>query len=185
MDDRRVRLVVIILAVAAVMAFIAVYAKYHPALGTATTPAATEPILPPQRHDAEVDAMRPLAAPRHATRAAQLPLSRLQPRLQCARARLHAADRAPGRACRYLGADRRGAVGLAVSSLSRVPTGFLPIKDQGYFLVALQLPRRTTAAAGCHRGRLTNRGLRLNGRPLRRGARGSFFHSRLTQGNAP
>jgi len=40
---------------------------------------------------------------------------------------------------------------LAVYSLSRVPTGFLPIEDQGYFLVIVQLPEgasleRTTAA---------------------------------------
>ncbi len=42
-------------------------------------------------------------------------------------------------------------VGLAVFSLSRVPTAFLPIEDQGYMLVAVQLPEgasleRTTAA---------------------------------------
>ena len=42
-------------------------------------------------------------------------------------------------------------VGLAVFSLSRVPTGFLPIEDQGYFLVVVQLPEgasleRTTRA---------------------------------------
>ena len=42
-------------------------------------------------------------------------------------------------------------VGLAVFSLARVPTGFLPIEDQGYFLVAVQLPegaalQRTTSA---------------------------------------
>ena len=43
MDDHRVRLVVIILAAAAVIAFIAVYAKYHPALENATTPPAREP----------------------------------------------------------------------------------------------------------------------------------------------
>ena len=44
-----------------------------------------------------------------------------------------------------------GLVGLAVWSLSRVPTGFLPIEDQGYFLVVVQLPEgaaleRTTRA---------------------------------------
>ena len=44
-----------------------------------------------------------------------------------------------------------GLVGLAVYSLSRVPTGFLPIEDQGYFLVIVQLPEgaaleRTTRA---------------------------------------
>ena len=44
-----------------------------------------------------------------------------------------------------------GLVGLAVYSLSRVPTGFLPIEDQGYFLVVVQLPEgaaleRTTRA---------------------------------------
>ncbi len=42
-------------------------------------------------------------------------------------------------------------VGLAVYSLSRVPTGFLPIEDQGYFLIVVQLPEgasleRTTRA---------------------------------------
>ena len=42
-------------------------------------------------------------------------------------------------------------VGLAVFALSRVPTGFLPIEDQGYFLVIVQLPEgasleRTTRA---------------------------------------
>lgn len=42
-------------------------------------------------------------------------------------------------------------VGLAVWGLSRVPTGFLPIEDQGYFLVVVQLPEgaaleRTTRA---------------------------------------
>ena len=44
-----------------------------------------------------------------------------------------------------------GLVVLAVYSLSRVPTGFLPIEDQGYFLVIAQLPEgasleRTTRA---------------------------------------
>ena len=44
-----------------------------------------------------------------------------------------------------------GLVGLAVCGLSRVPTGFLPIEDQGYFLVIVQLPEgaaleRTTRA---------------------------------------
>ena len=38
MDDRRVRLVVIIRAVAAVIALIGVYANRHPVPGTATTP---------------------------------------------------------------------------------------------------------------------------------------------------
>jgi HAE1 family hydrophobic/amphiphilic exporter-1 len=42
-------------------------------------------------------------------------------------------------------------VALAVYALSRVPTGFLPIEDQGYFLVIVQLPEgaaleRTTRA---------------------------------------
>jgi HAE1 family hydrophobic/amphiphilic exporter-1 len=42
-------------------------------------------------------------------------------------------------------------VGLAVYALSRVPTAFLPIEDQGYFLIAVQLPEgasleRTTRA---------------------------------------
>ncbi|MDX2202167.1 MAG: efflux RND transporter permease subunit [Hyphomicrobiaceae bacterium] len=42
-------------------------------------------------------------------------------------------------------------VGLAVFALSRVPTAFLPIEDQGYVLVAVQLPEgasleRTTTA---------------------------------------
>ena len=31
-------------------------------------------------------------------------------------------------------------IGLAFFGLSRVPTGFLPIEDQGYLLVAVQLP---------------------------------------------
>jgi len=44
-----------------------------------------------------------------------------------------------------------GLVGLSVLALSRVPTGFLPIEDQGYFLVSVQLPEgaaleRTTRA---------------------------------------
>ncbi len=44
-----------------------------------------------------------------------------------------------------------GLVGLAVFSLSRVPTGFLPVEDQGFFLVVVQLPEgaaleRTTRA---------------------------------------
>ena len=44
-----------------------------------------------------------------------------------------------------------GLVVLAVCGLSRVPTGFLPIEDQGYFLVIVQLPEgaaleRTTRA---------------------------------------
>ena len=44
-----------------------------------------------------------------------------------------------------------GLVGLAVYGLSRVPTAFLPIEDQGYFLIAVQLPEgasleRTTRA---------------------------------------
>jgi HAE1 family hydrophobic/amphiphilic exporter-1 len=33
-----------------------------------------------------------------------------------------------------------GLVALAVWALSRVPTAFLPIEDQGYFLIAVQLP---------------------------------------------
>ena len=42
-------------------------------------------------------------------------------------------------------------VGLAAWSLSRVPTGFLPIEDQGYFIAVVQLPEgasleRTTRA---------------------------------------
>ena len=50
MDDRRVRLVVIILAVAAVIALIGVYANRYPVPGTATTPpAATEPALAASR----------------------------------------------------------------------------------------------------------------------------------------
>jgi hydrophobic/amphiphilic exporter-1 (mainly G- bacteria), HAE1 family len=44
-----------------------------------------------------------------------------------------------------------GLVALAVWGLSRVPTAFLPIEDQGYFLIAVQLPEgasleRTTRA---------------------------------------
>ncbi|HEY5828598.1 MAG: efflux RND transporter permease subunit [Hyphomicrobiaceae bacterium] len=44
-----------------------------------------------------------------------------------------------------------GLVALAVWTLSRVPTAFLPIEDQGYFLIAVQLPEgasleRTTRA---------------------------------------
>ena len=44
-----------------------------------------------------------------------------------------------------------GLVALAVFTLSRVPTGFLPIEDQGYFLVSVSLPEgasleRTTRA---------------------------------------
>ena len=44
-----------------------------------------------------------------------------------------------------------GLVGAAVWALSRVPTGFLPIEDQGYFVVVAQLPEgaaleRTTRA---------------------------------------
>ena len=44
-----------------------------------------------------------------------------------------------------------GLLFLAVYSLSRVPTAFLPIEDQGYFLIAVQLPEgaaleRTTRA---------------------------------------
>jgi hydrophobic/amphiphilic exporter-1 (mainly G- bacteria), HAE1 family len=44
-----------------------------------------------------------------------------------------------------------GLVVLAAFSLSRVPTGFLPIEDQGYFLIVVQLPEgaaleRTTRA---------------------------------------
>jgi HAE1 family hydrophobic/amphiphilic exporter-1 len=44
-----------------------------------------------------------------------------------------------------------GLVALAVYGLSRVPTAFLPIEDQGYFLIAVQLPEgasleRTTRA---------------------------------------
>jgi HAE1 family hydrophobic/amphiphilic exporter-1 len=44
-----------------------------------------------------------------------------------------------------------GLVVLAVWGLSRVPTGFLPIEDQGYFIAVVQLPEgasleRTTAA---------------------------------------
>jgi HAE1 family hydrophobic/amphiphilic exporter-1 len=44
-----------------------------------------------------------------------------------------------------------GLVVLAVFALTRVPTGFLPIEDQGYFIVVVQLPEgasleRTTAA---------------------------------------
>jgi HAE1 family hydrophobic/amphiphilic exporter-1 len=44
-----------------------------------------------------------------------------------------------------------GLVALAVYGLSRVPTAFLPIEDQGYFIIAVQLPEgasleRTTIA---------------------------------------
>ena len=44
-----------------------------------------------------------------------------------------------------------GLVALAVYGLSRVPTAFLPIEDQGYFIIAVQLPEgasleRTTSA---------------------------------------
>jgi HAE1 family hydrophobic/amphiphilic exporter-1 len=31
-------------------------------------------------------------------------------------------------------------IGVAGYGLSRVPTGFIPIEDQGYLLVAVQLP---------------------------------------------
>ena len=31
-------------------------------------------------------------------------------------------------------------IGLAVCGLARIPTGFLPIEDQGYVLVMAQLP---------------------------------------------
>ena len=43
MDDRRVRLVVIILAVAAVIALIGVYANRHPVQTATTPPVATKP----------------------------------------------------------------------------------------------------------------------------------------------
>src|SRR6516162_3929666 len=44
-----------------------------------------------------------------------------------------------------------GLVAASIFALSRVPTAFLPIEDQGYFLIAVQLPegsslKRTTAA---------------------------------------
>ncbi len=44
---------------------------------------------------------------------------------------------------------------LAFWGLARVPTGFLPIEDQGYLLVAVQLP--DGAALGAHAGRRSNR----------------------------
>jgi len=37
-------------------------------------------------------------------------------------------------------------VGISVYLLSRVPTGFLPVEDQGYFLVSVQLPEGASLA---------------------------------------
>ena len=84
-----------------------------------------------------------LAAPAGAARAAQFLLSRLQRRLcrgsrtRYARliGRMVAAQPARWRWSRSRIIARRRSAGL-----SRVPTGFLPIEDQGYLLVTVQLP---------------------------------------------
>ena len=82
----------------------------------------------------------------------QLLLPRVQPRLRRAGARLCAADRAAW--CGHSGLMAlivAGLVGTRRLGLSRVPTGFLPIEDQGYFVIVVQLPEgaaleRTTRA---------------------------------------
>ena len=94
-----------------------------------------------QRRDAEADAERAVAAPAGAARAAQ----RLLPR---ASTRSTTAPRTP--TPRLIGrmAKRSGLmavialviIALAGYGFTRVPTGFLPIEDQGYLLASVQLP---------------------------------------------
>ncbi len=82
-----------------------------------------------------------VAAAAGAARAAQCLLSRLQRGLRSGRARLCGADRRAWSA-------RSGimvvialvVIGGSVYGFSRVPTGFLPIEDQGYLIAIVQLP---------------------------------------------
>ena len=105
-----------------------------------------------QCHDAEADPVCAVAAPRHAARASATSsiagstasITRWSTRY----ARLIAGMVGHSGLMAVIVA---ALVGLAVYSLSRVPTGFLPIEDQGYFLVIVQLPEgaaleRTTRA---------------------------------------
>ncbi len=64
-------------------------------------------------------------------------------------------------------------IAVAMWGLSRVPTGFLPIEDQGYLLVALQLPDGASLGAHAKRAR-TGR----NHRARRSERRSSAHHRR-------
>ena len=103
--------------------------------------AATALLVRDQRRDAEADAMRAVAAPAGAAGAAQLLLSRLQQGLRQGGARLCQADRPA-----WCGTAASSVVVALILiciggyGLSRVPTGFIPIEDQGYLLAAVQLP---------------------------------------------
>ena len=86
--------------------------------------------------------------PAGAAGAAQHLLSRLQPRLRRDRARLCAADRAHGRPQRRDGARWRSSlIGVAGYGFSRVPTGFLPIEDQGYMIARCSCPTAPRSSA--------------------------------------
>ena len=95
-----------------------------------------------QRGDAEADAMRPMAAHARAAGEAQLLLPLLQPSSTTRRSAATPASSAGW--CKHSGlmvhprADRVG--GLGFWGLTRIPTAFIPIDDQGYLMLAVQLP---------------------------------------------
>ena len=103
--------------------------------------AATALLSADQRRDAEADAVRAVAAPAGAAGAAQLSSIAASTRSTTGSSAAMPADRPHGRAQRPDGRSSRSIlIGVAGYGLSRVPTGFLPIEDQGYLLVAVQLP---------------------------------------------
>ena len=109
-----------------------------------------------QCRDAQADAGGAVAAAAGAAGAAQCLLSRLQRGLWPHGTQLCRPDRPHGGACRP--DDDRSRLPswrVAFFGLSRVPTGFLPIEDQGYLLVARAAARRRLARP--HRKRRSSR----------------------------
>ena len=95
-----------------------------------------------QRGDLKADAMRVVARRPVPRERRNLVLSRLQPRLRPDRgaaicglsARITAAQRGNG------GCSRSFSRGISVWGVVRLPTAFIPLEDQGYLMVAVQLP---------------------------------------------
>ena len=103
-----------------------------------------------QRRDAEADAVRAVAARADAAGEAQHLLSRLQPRLRQVEGGYAWLI---GRMTRHAGLAVIAALivgGLGVWGVARLPTAFIPIEDQGYVMIGVQLP--DGAAIGPHPG---------------------------------
>ena len=118
-----------------------------------------------QRRDAEADAMRAVAAAARCRRSSATPSTAASTRVYAtAGARLCPADRPHGRrAAASWRSSRSSSSASPVYGFARMPTGFLPIEDQGYLLASVQLPDGASLRAhpeGARRGHADRRARR-------------------------